>query len=76
MAQCCRPSRHLGLWALIVCAVFLGSSRADPWEKEMTFTVDAGRNDCFYQTVRTGETIDLEYQVRYIIYKLYTILSL
>lgn len=42
----------------------LAAVAAENAEKEMTFTVDAGRKDCFYQAVRIGEIIDLEYQVK------------
>ncbi|XP_038221049.1 transmembrane emp24 domain-containing protein 5-like [Zerene cesonia] len=33
------------------------------YEKDMTFTVQAGKTDCFYHKVLTNEIIDLEYQV-------------
>ncbi|KOB68360.1 Transmembrane emp24 domain-containing protein 5 [Operophtera brumata] len=33
------------------------------YEKDMTFTVQAGRTDCFYHEVAVDEIIDLEYQV-------------
>lgn len=59
--------RHsCGFWigVLLAAVAFLvGPTAANPLEKEMTFTVEAGRNDCFYQAVAMGETIDLEYQV-------------
>lgn len=33
------------------------------YEKDMTFSVQAGKQDCFYQKVLSNEIIDLEYQV-------------
>ncbi|CAH2101557.1 unnamed protein product [Euphydryas editha] len=33
------------------------------FEKDMTFTIQAGRMDCFYQKVSLNEVIDVEYQV-------------
>ncbi|CAH0730737.1 unnamed protein product, partial [Brenthis ino] len=33
------------------------------FEKDMTFTVQAGKMDCFYQKVSLNEVIDIEYQV-------------
>ncbi|CAK1555958.1 unnamed protein product [Leptosia nina] len=33
------------------------------YEKDMTFTVQAGKSDCFYQRVLPNEVIDIEYQV-------------
>ncbi|KAJ0169739.1 hypothetical protein K1T71_014345 [Dendrolimus kikuchii] len=33
------------------------------YEKDMTFTVQAGRTDCFFQKVMPNEIIDVEYQV-------------
>ncbi|XP_045505793.1 transmembrane emp24 domain-containing protein 5-like [Colias croceus] len=33
------------------------------YEKDMTFTVQAGKTDCFYHKVLMNEIIDLEYQV-------------
>lgn len=32
-------------------------------EKEITVNIDPGREDCFFQQVKQGEVIDLEYQV-------------
>lgn len=48
---------------LLATAILVGQLVAETLEKEMTFTVEAGRNDCFYQAVQAGETVDLEYQV-------------
>jgi hypothetical protein len=33
------------------------------FEKEMTISIDPGRQECFYQPVKRGQVIDLEYQV-------------
>lgn len=32
-------------------------------EREMTTSIEAGSKDCFYQYIKSGETIDIEYQV-------------
>lgn len=32
-------------------------------EREMTISIDPGREECFYQPVKPGQVIDLEYQV-------------
>jgi len=32
-------------------------------EREMTISIDPGREECFYQPVKRGQVIDLEYQV-------------
>jgi len=33
------------------------------FEKEMTISIDPRRQECFYQSVKRGQIIDLEYQV-------------
>lgn len=33
------------------------------FEKEFTINVDASKEDCFYQPMKTGDTADIEYQV-------------
>jgi hypothetical protein len=33
-------------------------------EKEMTISIDPRREECFFQPVKRGQVIDLEYQVR------------
>ncbi|GAB0099356.1 Transmembrane emp24 domain-containing protein [Sergentomyia squamirostris] len=33
------------------------------FNKEMTTTIEAGKKECFFQHVKLGETIDLDYQV-------------
>lgn len=35
----------------------------DGAENELTITVTAGQLECFYQKVKTGNTLELEYQV-------------
>lgn len=37
------------------------------FEKDITFTVQAGMTDCFYQKAQPNELIDIEYQVHLII---------
>lgn len=32
-------------------------------EREMTTPIEAGSKDCFYQHIKVGETLDIEYQV-------------
>ena len=32
-------------------------------EREMTVEIGAGKEDCFYETLKSGETLDVEYQV-------------
>ena len=36
---------------------------AIPSEREMTVEVGAGKEECFFESVRKGETIDVDYQV-------------
>lgn len=33
-------------------------------EREMTVEVKAGTEECFYEVIKAGETVDIEYQVR------------
>lgn len=33
------------------------------YDKEMTVHIDAGKKECYFHTVKAGETIDIEYQV-------------
>ncbi|XP_055911174.1 transmembrane emp24 domain-containing protein 1 [Eupeodes corollae] len=46
---------------LLFAVVTLTQSNA--YDKEMTINVEAGTMDCFYQHVKTGEVIDIDYQV-------------
>ena len=32
-------------------------------DRELTVTVEAGKEDCYYETVQEGDVIDLDYQV-------------
>ncbi|XP_020717216.1 transmembrane emp24 domain-containing protein 1 isoform X2 [Ceratitis capitata] len=52
---------RIKLWKVLgivaVCSI------VHAYEKEMTVYIEAGRNECFYQPVQNGETIDIEYQV-------------
>jgi len=34
------------------------------WEREVTVEVSAGKEECFYESVKAGQTIDVDYQVR------------
>lgn len=43
--------------------ILLSLHLARSLEKEITVTIDAGREDCFFQLVKEGEAIDIEYQV-------------
>ncbi len=40
-----------------------GQSNSDV-ERELTFEISAGKEECFYETVQQGNVIDIEYQVR------------
>ncbi|XP_075156349.1 transmembrane emp24 domain-containing protein opossum [Haematobia irritans] len=35
----------------------------ESYDKEMTVHIDAGKKECYFHTVKAGETIDIEYQV-------------
>ena len=54
---------------LLLCtfASILASCASDrrEIEKEMTIKVKPGAIDCFYETISSGDIIDLEYQVSY-----------
>lgn len=47
----------------IIFPVFVISQLVVCIEREMTTSVEAGSKDCFYQYIKAGETIDIEYQV-------------
>lgn len=47
---------YLILASIIMCHVYC-------LEKEITINVQPGKEDCFYERVKNGEVIDLEYQV-------------
>ncbi|KAJ9579433.1 hypothetical protein L9F63_024457 [Diploptera punctata] len=38
-------------------------NHVDSLEKEMTVSIDPRREECFYENVKTGQVIDIEYQV-------------
>uniref|UniRef100_A0A6B2ECV7 Putative membrane trafficking protein emp24/gp25l/p24 family n=1 Tax=Phlebotomus kandelakii TaxID=1109342 RepID=A0A6B2ECV7_9DIPT len=50
-----------GIVLALLC-VLMRSIEAS-YNKEMTTTIDAGKKECFYHSVKVGETIDLDYQV-------------
>lgn len=52
----------MGLFStcVFVCAIIASVCGV---EKEITVYVDAGKQDCFYQEVKQGQVIDIEYQV-------------
>lgn len=47
----------------IIFPVFIIFQFATCIEREMTTPVEPGSKDCFYQYVKAGETLDIEYQV-------------
>lgn len=49
-----------GIVFALLC-LFMRSIEA--YNKEMTVNIDAGKRECFYHSVKLGETIDLDYQV-------------
>jgi hypothetical protein len=50
---------------IILCLipVLVHIERVMSLEKEMTISIDPRRKECFYQPVKRGQVIDLEYQV-------------
>lgn len=46
-----------------VTLLFLVNTGVYCVEKELTISVDPGKEDCFYQKASKGEAIDIEYQV-------------
>jgi len=48
---------------LSVLAIFTRLSHCREIDREMTIEVKAGAEECFYENVKSGETIDIEYQV-------------
>ncbi|KAK3880338.1 hypothetical protein Pcinc_015166 [Petrolisthes cinctipes] len=51
------------LAVLIFCSLLTQKSQCREIEREMTVEVKAGREECFYEMVKAGETLDVEYQV-------------
>lgn len=47
----------------VILFIVLNISYAFSLEKELTINISPGSQDCFYQSVKPGEVIDLEYQV-------------
>lgn len=47
----------------IIFPVFIISQLVVCIEREMTTSIEAGSKDCFYQYIKAGETLDIEYQV-------------
>lgn len=52
-------------WLLqyIIFPVFVISQFVICIEREMTTSIEPGAKDCFYQYIKAGETLDIEYQV-------------
>lgn len=48
---------------LVILAIIAEFSLCREIDREMTVEVKAGSEECFYETVKAGETIDIEYQV-------------
>lgn len=46
-----------------ILLVLLIAKNAECFEKEMTINIQAGKEECFYQNVKEGQIIDIEYQV-------------
>ena len=36
-------------------------------ERELTFEIGAGKEECFYETAEKGNIIDIEYQVNHLV---------
>ncbi|XP_019874402.1 transmembrane emp24 domain-containing protein 5 [Aethina tumida] len=51
-----------GLFYLI-CSILYYTTLVHCLEKEITFNVDPGKQDCFYQAAKKGDVIDVDYQV-------------
>lgn len=56
---------HLGthLVTLVFPLLLLHPSHGRDIEREMTVEVKAGTEECFYEAIKGGETLDVEYQV-------------
>lgn len=61
------PSHH-GIYLVSLVfpffLLFLQPSNGRDIEREMTVEVKAGTEECFYEVIKGGETLDVEYQVR------------
>lgn len=51
------------LTSLVTLLCLISLSHCRDIEREMTVEVKAGTQECFYENVKAGETIDVEYQV-------------
>lgn len=53
------------LWKTALCLLVMtcGVQSVLGLDKEMTVNIEAGREECFYQHIREGSVIDIEYQV-------------
>lgn len=51
---------------MLRCLLLLTLACTGAWsyDREMTVTIDAGKRECFYHFVDSGEIIDIEYQVK------------
>lgn len=56
------PPFHLYRWTfcLLLCSIL---NAVHCVEKEVTISVDPRKEDCYFQSAKKGETIDIEYQV-------------
>jgi len=48
---------------LVCCSLLLGASLVSGKETEMTVSIDPGMEECFFQTLKFGQFVDVEYQV-------------
>jgi hypothetical protein len=48
---------------LCLVSVLVHIESVMPLEKEMTISIDPRREECFFQPVKLGQVIDVEYQV-------------
>lgn len=52
------------IWFIITALLIISSTKkVECLEKEITVSVEAGKEECFYQDVKKGQVIDIEYQV-------------
>ena len=52
------------LQILVFLTVFFCVAHSRDIDREMTVEVKAGTEECFYELVKAGETLEIEYQVR------------
>jgi hypothetical protein len=48
---------------LAIVALLQGATLASSKESEMTVSIDPGMEECFYLTLKFGQSVDAEYQV-------------